>query len=98
VRAPNCLWHIDANHKLIAWRFAFHGYIDGYSGTVTHLNCATYNIAVSALQYFQEGVRKYGLFSRVRGDCGVENVDVARLMISNRGTNKGSFITGRSVL
>ena len=97
VRAPNCLWHIDTNHKLIAWRFVIHGCIDGYSRTVTHLNCATNNLAVTALQYFQEGVRKYGLPSRVRGDCGVENVDVARFMISNRGTNRGSFITGRSV-
>ena len=97
VRTPNCLWHIDTNHKLIAWRFVIHGCIDGYSRTVTHLNCATNNLAVTALQYFQEGVRQYRLPSRVRGDCGVENVDVARFMISNRGTNRGSFITGRSV-
>ena len=99
VRAPNCLWHIDTNHKLIAWRFVSHGCIDGYSRTVSHLNCATNlnNLAVTALQYFQGEVRKYGLHSRVRGDRGVENVDVARFMISNRGTNRGSFITGRSV-
>ena len=97
VRAPNCLWHIDTSHKLIAWRFVIHGCIDGYSRTVTHLNCATNKLAVTALQYFQQGVRKYGLPSRVRGDCGVENVDVARFMISNCGTNRGSFITGRSV-
>ena len=61
------------------------------------LNCATNNLATTALQYFQEGVSKYGVPSRVRGDCGVENVDVARFMISNRGTNRGSFITGRCV-
>jgi len=61
VRAPNCLWHMDTNHKLIAWRFVIHGCIDGYSRTVSHLNCATNlnNLAVTAVQYFQEEVRKY---------------------------------------
>ena len=28
----------------------------------------------------------------------MENVDVARFMISNRGTDRGSFLTGRDVL
>ena len=31
VRAPNHLWHIDGNHKLVNWRFVIHGYTDGYS-------------------------------------------------------------------
>lgn len=97
VHAPNCLWHIDSNHKLISWRFVIHGCIDGYSRTITHLNCATNNLATTALQYFQQGVNKYGLPSTVRGDCAVENFDVARFTISNRGTYRGSFITGRSV-
>ena len=79
VLAPNCLWHIDTNHKLIGWRFIIHGCIDGYSRTITHLKCATNNLSATALQYFQEGVRKYGLPSRVRGDCGVENYDVPGL-------------------
>ena len=58
VFAPNCLWHIDSNRKLISWRFVIHGCIDGYSRTITHLNCATNNLATTALQYFQEGVSK----------------------------------------
>eukprot|EP00794_Sanderia_malayensis_P020717 gene20717-22750_t len=97
VPAPNCLWHIDTNHKLIAWRFLFHGCIDGYSRTIIYVKCTDNNLASTAAKYFIDGVSEYGFPSRVRGDCGVENYDIARFMISARGTGRGSFITGRSV-
>ena len=96
VPAPNCLWHIDSNHKLIGWRIVIHGCIDGYSRTIIYLKCASNNLADTALQFFQSGTDIFGIPSRVRGDMGVENYDIARFMIL-QGANRGSFITGRSV-
>ena len=97
VTGPNHLWHIDSNHKLISWRFVIHGCIDGYSRAIVYLKCCTDNKASTVLQYFAQGVQEFGLPSRVRGDQGMENVDVAKYMIINRGSDRGSFIAGRSV-
>lgn len=89
--------HVDTNHKLIAWRFVFHGCIDGKSRLITHLNVSDNNRKDTALAFFQTGVAMYGLPSRVRGDCGVENADIARFMNEQNGFERGSFIRGRSV-
>ena len=48
------------------------------------------------MQYFRQAVDTYGIPSRVRSDLGVENVDIARFMITTRGTGRGSIITGSS--
>lgn len=61
------------------------------------MKCRTNNKAATALDLFEDGVQRFGLPSRVRGDRGVENVDIARYMITSRGCNRASFISGRSV-
>lgn len=97
VRSPNHLWYVDGNHKLVNWRFVVHGCIDGYSRAIVYLECTTNNLASAVLHYFIKGTRKVGLPLHVRGDHGVENVEVARFMVEIRGDNRGSFIAGRSV-
>ena len=81
------------------WKFVIHGCIDGYSRVITYLKCSSDNTSATMLKLFQEAIHEWGLPSRVRGDMGVENRDVAFFMLSHiaRGPGRGSFITGRSV-
>ena len=70
--------------------------MDGYSRTIIYLKCATNNLAATAVQFFQAGTEKFGIPSRVRGYCGVENYDLAKFMILHQDTNRSSFITDKS--
>ncbi|CAL8255515.1 unnamed protein product [Boreogadus saida] len=97
VPGPNCMWHIDGNHKLIRLRFVIHGWIDGFSRLVVFLSAATNNRATTVLDAFLGAVRQYGVPSRVRSDKGRENFEVAYYMVDNCGPNRNSHITGRSV-
>ena len=97
VPAPNSLWHIDSAHKLIRWKFIVHVCIDGKTRLIIYCICANNNKAETVLSYFEDGVQRWGLPSRVRSDYGMENYGVAAYMIENRGTGRGSIITGSSV-
>ncbi|XP_047231291.1 uncharacterized protein LOC124874117 [Girardinichthys multiradiatus] len=47
VPAPNSLWHIDGNHKLIRWRIVVHGGTDGFSRLIVYLSASTNNRAAT---------------------------------------------------
>ena len=96
VDCSNEVWHIDSNHKLIRWKFVIHGATDGFSRTVTMMNCSTDNQASTVLQHFLTGTSKYGLPCSVRTDGGGENIDVWRHMIQYWGSSS-CVIVGSSV-
>lgn len=87
----------DGNHKLIRWRLVTHGAIDGYSRLVVFLHWSDNNKASTVLQQFVGAVQAYGLPSRIRTDQGLENIEVARMMLKQRGTDRGSILVGSSV-
>ncbi len=74
-----------------------HGCIDGFSRRIIYLKAADNNRADTVLELFRNAVDQVGLPSRVRGDRGGENLQVAQFMIEQRGAGRGSFIFGRSV-
>lgn len=78
------------------WRIVVHGGIDGFSRLIVYLSAATNNRAPTVLNCFLEAVHTFGLPSRVRSDKGGENIEVAHYMVTHRGTDRNSHITGRS--
>ena len=96
VEAPNSVWHVDGNHKLIRWKLVVHGAIDGYSRMIPFLYCSMNNRAETVYRLFQNAISIFGLPKRVRTDGGGENVDVWAHMSQHR-ANSRSVIVGSSV-
>ena len=97
VKAPNYLWHMDGNHKLIRYKFVIHGAVDGFSRLVTFLKCSTNNKAETVLQPFVDAVQRYGVPKKLRTDMGGENIDAWDYMIDYHSGNESCVITGSSV-
>ena len=63
---------------------------------IVYLHCSNNNLTSTVMEHFRAAVDQYGVPSRVLSDLGVENVEIARFMITTRGLNRGSIITGSS--
>ncbi len=61
---------------------------------VTGLRASDNNRASTVLSLFADAIRQFGVPSRVRGDRGGENIEVAVCMIRRRGRNRASVIWG----
>jgi hypothetical protein len=81
---------------LIRWKIVIHGFIDGKSRMIPEpgIRAHTNNRAQTVLDLFLDCIQRNGVPSRVRGDCGGENIDVARWMEAHRGVGRGSYIFG----
>ena len=69
--------------------------MDGHSRLIVGMEAATNNNASTVFGVFLRATNKYGVPSRIRGDHGGENVDVAAFMEWFRSGTRGSYIWGR---
>jgi hypothetical protein len=98
IQSLKCYLSLLSLTGLIRWKIVIHAFIDGYSRLVTGIRASNNNRAETVLALFLEAVDIYQLPSRVRGDHGIENLQVAAFMEKERGISRGSYIWGRCVM
>jgi len=76
----NYLWHQDGWHKLIGWGIVVHAAVDGATRTCTFATARDNNRMTSVFESFWDGIMRYGVPWRMRGDDGGENNLVAKFM------------------
>ena len=78
---PNDLWHADGYDKLKPFGFPIHGCIDGYSRKILWLKVIhSNNNPVVISRIFLDALKEHlGCPSRLRTDCGTENVLIATI-------------------
>lgn len=52
------------------------------------------NRGTTVLHMFHDATAQFGMPSRMRGDCGGENLELAVWMIVRNGANRASFMWG----
>ena len=81
---------------LIRWGIVIHGFIDGYSRLITALRASNNNRGATVLALFLAAITQWGTPDRLRGDHGVENIQVAAWMEELYGPDyRGAYIWGR---
>ncbi|XP_073724968.1 uncharacterized protein [Misgurnus anguillicaudatus] len=97
VPCPKYLVHVDTNHKLIRYNIVIFAGIDVFSRKIMYLRAADNNRSDTTLSFFSQAVEKFGCPLTVQANHGGENVGVARLMFTVRGSDSNCFIADKSV-
>jgi hypothetical protein len=79
---------------LIRWGIVIHGFVNGHSRLVVGMHASNNNKAETVLDLFLSAIQKWGVPSRIQGDHGIENLQVAAYMEVLRGPDQGSYIWG----
>ena len=84
---------------LASYRLVIRGCFDGYTREIIYLACTNNNRATTVYDLLSNTIQLHGSPSRVRGDEGVKNVEIARFIFSHplRGLRRGSYIATKSV-